>query len=729
MYQIYADDTLIYDSTLEDYKIGGGQITKELDKSGSFVFSLYPDHPYYNSFVKLRTVVTVKKSGRIVFRGRVLNDTTDYWNTGTFTCEGELGFLRDSVIRPFEFQGKPADLFKKFVNEHNAQVDEFKRFKLGSVTVEDSNDYINRSTYGYPTALDVLKSALTGSGLGGHIYVTHGDDGTDPVPTIHYVADFPKTATQSIEFGVNLRNYAKTATAEAVATAIIPLGTETETTGQRLTIERVNDGKDYIYSEAGVALYGWVVKTVVWEDVTIDSNLKTKAEAYLDAAVNQNITVELNAIDLHLLDRSIESINVCEYVQVSSAPHGFNAVLLCNKQTLDLLNPERDTVVLGYHVATFTQASTDMAYSVSTLGKTISTIRQDAQNIHLSVEEVEKSMAAIELSTGELRLYVQATEDELNERMSSIELGTGNLSLSVTNSTTSASIQLMVGDEKLGTPATIQMTGLVTFSGLKDGTTVIDGGCIQTGTISADRIDASELVVDAGHITGTLKVGALPSSVAMDSEVTTITQNAISTAYISAYQITAGVLDADDITLSSGYGGFGIAYGSYDDGYGNVSTTYGAKVYGSSSYNYLIVTNSGVRLQSSYANFFVSGSYIKASTTIEVSSDRRAKQDITYDVAKYRAFLRKLKPSLYRYKSDPAAPLNCGFIAQDVEEALAETGLTRLDFDGVRGGELDEGTGEPAAYGLAYTQFIALLTDAVQDIYSRLETVENHMGG
>ena len=46
MYQIYADDTLIYDSTLEDYKIGSGQITKELDKSGSFVFSLYPDHPY-----------------------------------------------------------------------------------------------------------------------------------------------------------------------------------------------------------------------------------------------------------------------------------------------------------------------------------------------------------------------------------------------------------------------------------------------------------------------------------------------------------------------------------------------------------------------------------------------------------------------------------------------------------------------------------------------------------
>ena len=42
MYKIFADDTLIYDSTIDDYKIAKGEITLETNKSGSFVFSLYP---------------------------------------------------------------------------------------------------------------------------------------------------------------------------------------------------------------------------------------------------------------------------------------------------------------------------------------------------------------------------------------------------------------------------------------------------------------------------------------------------------------------------------------------------------------------------------------------------------------------------------------------------------------------------------------------------------------
>ena len=48
MYKILADGTVIYDSTLEDYKIGKGLITLETNKSGSFTFSVYPDHFYYD---------------------------------------------------------------------------------------------------------------------------------------------------------------------------------------------------------------------------------------------------------------------------------------------------------------------------------------------------------------------------------------------------------------------------------------------------------------------------------------------------------------------------------------------------------------------------------------------------------------------------------------------------------------------------------------------------------
>ncbi|MBO7274884.1 MAG: hypothetical protein J6V15_00775, partial [Clostridia bacterium] len=86
MYRIFADNNLIYDSTLEDFNLAKGQVSLEAGRAGSFVFSLYPEHPYYDRLVRMRTVITVYKAGRIVFRGRVLNDVTDFRNCKTFTC-------------------------------------------------------------------------------------------------------------------------------------------------------------------------------------------------------------------------------------------------------------------------------------------------------------------------------------------------------------------------------------------------------------------------------------------------------------------------------------------------------------------------------------------------------------------------------------------------------------------------------------------------------------------
>lgn len=372
MYKIYADGVLIYDSTLDDYKIGKGEVTLELDKAGSFIFTLYPDHPWYDGFIKLKTVVTVYKGSRIVFRGRVIDEMVDYWNAKTFTCEGELNFLRDSIIRPYTYAGSPAQLFRQIIEDHNTQVDEFKRFNIGTVTVKDPNGRIARSNNGYDSALDNLNSRLIEDATGGHFYITHGDNGQDPTPTLHYLADFGKVATQAIEFGVNLRGFTRADNAEEVATAVIPLGAvvddgDSETEDPKLTIASVNDGRDYIYSPEGVAQYGWIFRVVEWEDVTEAKNLKKKAEDYLAGLLNPAITLELSAADMHLVDRSIESFNVCEIVHVKSPPHNFDGRLLCNKQSFDLLNPGNDSVTLGAAFTNFTALSARNALGLANI--------------------------------------------------------------------------------------------------------------------------------------------------------------------------------------------------------------------------------------------------------------------------------------------------------------------------------------------------------------------------
>lgn len=389
MYKIYADETLIYDSEADDLKIGKGQISLETNKSGSFTFSVYPDHPFYDSFVKLRTVITVYKSGRIVFRGRILNDVTDYWNNKTLTCEGELGFLNDSIVRPYNFNGTPAGLFFDLIELHNEQVNEFKRFKPGICNVYDPNNYIARSNSGYESVLNNLNTRLLEDSLGGYLYITHGDDGTDPVPTINYVADLPNVASQYIEFGSNLKNYTKTVQGDSIATVIIPLGAQIEgTENERLTIKSVNHGVDFIMDDEAAAIYGIVAKVVTWDDVTVAANLLTKARAYLENSINQLVTIELSAVDLHMLDRSIDSYGVNDYVRVVSEPHNIAETYLCQKQTMDLLNPGNDTITLGRSFATFTGNTVKLSNVATQAAGAAASAAGAAANVAGSVAEL-----------------------------------------------------------------------------------------------------------------------------------------------------------------------------------------------------------------------------------------------------------------------------------------------------------------------------------------------------
>lgn len=696
MYKIYADDTLIYDSTVEDYKINKGSITLEINKSGSFSFSIYPDHFYYDDFIPLKTVIKVSKAGKIVFRGRILNDVTDYWNNKNITCEGELGFLNDSIIRPFDFTGTPTELFTKFIQEHNSQVDEFKQFKIGKVTVVDSNDYVARSTTGYDSTINILNSATINSSLGGYIYIDHGEDGTEDIPTIHYLADFENIASQSIEFGSNLKNYTKTVKSEDIATAIIPLGTVVGSNDKRLTIEDINDGLDYVYSDVGVELYGWIFKTATWDDVTIDHNLKTKAIEYLNSVVNKNITIELNAIDLNLLDKNIESFNVCDYVEVNSDPHNFHETLLCNKQTLDILNPQNDSIVLGFETVTFTGTATNTASTVSSLKNEMSSIKQTGNEIELKVEDL---------------------------------------------------------DNEISQTLKIASDGVTIVNNEGDAVT-IDGGQIKANSITAESIDATNLTVSAGNITGSLTIGQLPTDVATTDDIPTktsqLTNNSgyqtasgvvsiidgtIDADYINALGITARELEGDAVWLKRNGYYYGVIYVGENSegtdaielkGYNGLRLTSQQNVYISSGWTSRLLLN-------------VSGAYIGPNVYqtdgTQITSDRNRKHDIEYDIEKYDVLFDNLKPTRFKYDDGTSDRYHIGLIAQDVGDAILSADLSTQDFAGyskVPIYETDKNGNSTDniidyTYALRYDEFIALNIRQIQLLKERVKELEDKL--
>ena len=149
--------------------------------------------------------------------------------------------------------------------------------------------------------------------------------------------------------------------------------------------------------------------------------------------------------------------------------------------------------------------------------------------------------------------------------------------------------------------------------------------------------------------------------------------------YINANYIRSGTIDADIITLGSDWGGFKCALGS--DGTGRY--TYGAKMYGSNEEFYFIATNAGVRMQSDGESFVVTSTRIVASTDIDTSSDRRLKNNISSDLDRYIPFFMRLQPSVYRFNSGRSGRFHTGFIAQEVEDALRDSGLSTQDFAGL----------------------------------------------
>lgn len=137
------------------------------------------------------------------------------------------------------------------------------------------------------------------------------------------------------------------------------------------------------------------------------------------------------------------------------------------------------------------------------------------------------------------------------------------------------------------------------------------------------------------------------------------------------------------------------------------------------------------------------------STSSSIStSDRNMKKYINDISDKYEAFYDKLKPSTFKFRTDKALTdephagrTHTGFISQDVEESLTESGLTAKDFAGfckdlkterqydedekaIDVPVLDKDGNEQYMYSLRYEEFIALNTWQIQKLKARVKELE-----
>lgn len=351
MYRVYCNNSPLYDLRDEDLVLISPTVKIGENTAGSFEFSILPKHPHYEEVNELTSVITAYDGDEEIFCGRVVEIKKDLYNRKKVICEGELAYFNDSIQRPAKYQGLTVrGYLETLVNIHNQQVKNQgidKTFKVGAVTVQDNNDYVYKYT-NWESTLEVIKTDLLET-YGGYLRIRKENG----VRYLDYLADYPNTNTQVIEFGSNLLDFTHDMVASDIVTAVIPLGarledvTEVEGLDAYLTIKDVNGGVDYVYSQEAVKSYGWIFKTVKWDDVHVADNLLRKGKEYLSDIQFAQITLTVSAVDLHMLHVDMERIKVLDEIRVTSSPNGLDRFFPVSEMTLYLDKPSNNKLTLG----------------------------------------------------------------------------------------------------------------------------------------------------------------------------------------------------------------------------------------------------------------------------------------------------------------------------------------------------------------------------------------------
>lgn len=361
MYEVYYDDVLLYKNGIEELAIVNATVDLELNKVGSFEFTIYPNHPLYSNITQMKKIITIFQDNTIIFRGRILDITLGFNNSKKVNVEGELAFLNDTIVRPFEKNGTDINtLFNMLLKQHNDNVDEEKQILFGNSNV--TSDSISVELTSYDTTWNVIFDLIIDK-YGGYIVPRHVIENEKIMTYLDYI-DYDieseiNYCTQTIEFGKNLVDFKKELKGEDLFSCLIPLGNEVsvgDSKSSKVNIASVNNGKDYILNDELVSKYGRIFKTVELD--TTDSNLLLALGTnYLNNATSESSTIELSAVDLSKTDKSIESFSIGEFVNVRSKFHKVDDAFLVSKLTINLLNHSQSKITLGSVIQTFTEQS------------------------------------------------------------------------------------------------------------------------------------------------------------------------------------------------------------------------------------------------------------------------------------------------------------------------------------------------------------------------------------
>ncbi|PKX61914.1 phage tail protein [Latilactobacillus sakei] len=391
----------VVQASYADQIIVDGQLGIGINVSDKFTFKLYPFAEIYNEIQGMVSTYRIDSEidGHELSRGRILFAEEMYDDTGFYkniTCSSELDYLNDSK-QPFQKtqNTSPAQDFRNLIGIHNQQVPSVHQFKVGKIEITNSTDNVYHYVEPGTSTLTVITEKLINK-WGGELRIRHESDGT----YIDWLKGIGIHAKQQIDVNSNLQMMERKLDPSSVYSVFYPYGatieqsesnesTGTDVASPRLTISSVNGGRDYIERSDLISQFGRISGTNNWDDVHDASILKSKADTWFNNYKPIAVGYQIAAIDLKPLGVAIDNFAVGNYHQLINEYMGIDDELRIVTMTLNLDNPESDSMTIGDRELTLSEYNIKQKKATAQ----ISVLRSNLIGQNLRITETSKKLA------------------------------------------------------------------------------------------------------------------------------------------------------------------------------------------------------------------------------------------------------------------------------------------------------------------------------------------------
>lgn len=344
-------------------KVLSGSIKQAQNAVNEFTFVIPMQNDLYQKLTPFQSIIQVVNlyDDEIEFEGRVLTISNKMTSTGfvqEVVCEDFLSFLHDSTQHYQKLKNTGAEAYlREILSQHNAQVEDYKRIYLGSVTVKSLTDKPWRYL-GYESTWDTIRERIV-SNIGGYLTLRREKDGF----YLDWTSSIGRNQESPIQLGRNIKSASREISFDGIATQIMPIGADeknsdgssssdkeeqgSDVTRKQIDISSVNGGKMWLEDAELVAKFGIIRKPVIWTEIDSPSVLKSRGLQYLR---NQKIALAkwtVAAVERYLIDSRYVKFKIGNTHPILNAPlSGIERLQIIEKK-IDILNPQSVDLVIG----------------------------------------------------------------------------------------------------------------------------------------------------------------------------------------------------------------------------------------------------------------------------------------------------------------------------------------------------------------------------------------------